>query len=189
MPGKRVVWSLLIIVMVATIACANTFAYFQDTITSTGNTITTGTLYLSLDPTTSLMTITGVSPGSSGTLYQTVSNSGTLPGNLKIDFGTITESMAEGTPSTPAGKDTLLHSVRVNIKLVKASDGTLVKQLTGSSSNLVPIISCSGLSVSNISVDPNTSYKLVIYYEIPEKTDSGIQGKKLTFDVTYTLSQ
>ena len=189
MPSKRVIWSLLIIGTVATIACANTFAFFSDTIESTGNTITTGTLYLSFDPATSLMTITEASPGSSGTLYQTVTNSGTIPGKLKIDFDTIRESVATEVPSTVTGTDTLLDSVEVNIKLVKASDNTLVRQLVGSDSNPVSIASCSGLTVSDIAVDANTEYKLVVDYNIPLETDGGIQGKKLTFGVTYTLSQ
>lgn len=189
MPSKRVIWSLLIIGTVATLACANTFAFFTDTVTSTGNAITTGTLYLSFDPTTSVMTITGVSPGSSGTLYQTVSNAGTLPGNLKINFDTVSESVDTEVPSTVTGTDTLLESVLVNIKLVRASDNALVQQLVGSNSNPVPIGSCSGLSISDIPVDANTEYKLVVDYNIPLETDSGIQGKKLTFGATYMLGQ
>lgn len=189
MPNKRIILSMLIIGTVATVAGAETWAYFTDTVTSTGNTIKIGTLYLTSDPDTSLLTIEGVSPGSSGTLYQTITNSGTLSGKLKIDFSTITETAATEVPSTITGTDTLLDSVRVNAKLVKASDGTLVKQLAGSDSNPVSITSCSGLSVSNIAMDANTAYKLVIDYEIPSGTDTGIQGKKLTFGVTYTLSQ
>jgi spore coat-associated protein N len=187
MPNKKVILSILIIVTVVTIAAANTWAYYQDTLTSTGNTIKTGTLYLTTDPDTSLMTIEDVSPGSSGTLYQTITNSGTMPGKLKTDFGTITESVATEVQSS-TGTDTLLNSVKVNIQLVKAEDGTLVEQLAGSDSNPVPIASCSGLSVSNIAMDANTAYKLVVYYEIPSETDNGIQGKRLTFGVTYTLS-
>jgi hypothetical protein len=186
MPNRKIILSILIIGTVAAVACTETWAFFADTTTSTGNGITVGTLHLTTDPDTSYMTIEGVSAGSSDTLYQTITNSGTVPGKLRIDFGNIQESVAVFSKTT--GKDNLLHSVRVNIKLVKASDGTLVKQLTGSESNLVPIISCRELSVSDIPMDTSTAYKLVIYYEIPSKTDNGVQGKKLTFGVTYTLS-
>jgi hypothetical protein len=179
--------SILIIGTVVTIAAANTWAYYQDSITSTGNGITVGTLYLATDPDTSFMTIEGVKPAGSGTLYQTITNSGTLPGKLKIDFGTITESVSTEVPSA-TGIDTLLESVKVNIQLVRASDGSLVQQLAGSDLNPVPIKSCSGLTVSNIPLDANTAYKLLIHYEVPTNADNGIEGKKLTFGVTYTLS-
>jgi hypothetical protein len=188
MPNRKIILSILIIGTVAAVACTETWAFFADTTTSTGNGITVGTLHLTTDPDTSYMTIEGVSAGSSDTLYQTITNSGTVPGKLRIDFGNIQESVAAEVPSKTTGKDDLLHSVRVNVKLVKASDGTLVKQLTGSESTLVPIISCRELSVSNIPMYTNTAYKLVVYYEIPPNTDGGIQGKKLTFGVTYTLS-
>lgn len=187
MPNKKIILSILIIGAVVTVAGAETWAYYQDTISITGTTIQTGTLYLTSDPDTSLLTIADVSPGSSGTLYQTITNSGTLPGKLKIDFGNIQESVVKEVPSS-TGTDTLLDSVKVNIKLVKADDSTLVEQLAGSDSYPVSIESCNGLSASNIAMEANTSYTLVVYYEIPAGTDTGIQGKKLTFGITYTLS-
>jgi spore coat-associated protein N len=185
--NKKIILSLLIISAAATIAAANTWAFFSDSITSTGNEITTGTLHLTINPDTSFMTIEGVTPGSSGSVDQIITNSGTVPGKLKIDFGGIQESADTEVPSA-TGTSTLLDSVMANIKLVKASDGSLVKQLVGTDLDTVPIASCSGLSVSNIPIDANTAYDLVIHYEIPSNTDTGIQGKKLTFGVTYTLS-
>ena len=187
MLNKKIILSILIIGTVATIATATTFAYFQDTINSNENEITTGILHLTINPDTSFLTIEGVSPGSSGSLGQTITNSGTVPGKLKIDFGDIQESALTAVPATN-GTDTLSNSVKVNIRMVKADDGSLVKQIAGSDLTHVPIKSCSGLSVSNITIDANTAYKLVIYYEIPSGTDTGIQGKRLTFGVTYTLS-
>jgi type 1 fimbria pilin len=185
--NKKAFFSVLLIGLVITIATANSWAYFQGNIISTGNEIKTGTLYLTTDPDTSLQTIENVSPNSSGTLHQKILNSGTLPGKLKIDFSSIQESVATEVPSA-TGKDTLLDSVKVNVKLVKADDGSLVQQLAGVDLNTVPIESCSGMSISNIAMDANTAYKLIIYYKVPSDTDNGIEGKKLTFKVTYTLS-
>jgi hypothetical protein len=188
MLNKKAILSVIILVTSIVITIGNTWAFITSNEVKNTGTINLGILHLTTDPDTSMMTIKNVSPGSQGTLYHTITNSGTVPGKLKIDFSNFQESVAtEGTSKT-TGKDTLLHNVKVNIKLVKASDGTLVKRLKGSESNFVPIISCRELCVSNIPMDANTAYKLVIDYEIPDKTDNGIQGKKLTFGVTYTLS-
>lgn len=187
MLNKKVILSILIIGTVATLASVGTWAYVQETVTSTGNGITVGTLHLIIYPDTQVLTIEGVSPGSSGSLGQTITNSGTVPGKLKIVFGDIQENALTAVPATN-GTDTLLNSVKVNIQLVKADDGSLVQQLVGSDLTPVPIESCSRLSVSNIAMDANTAYKLLIFYKIPSGTDMGIQGKKLTFGVTYTLS-
>lgn len=177
------------IIAITVITIGNSWAYLTSSSSkATTEPITVGTLELTVNPETSSMTIKDVSSGSSGTLYQTTTNSGTSPGNLKLGFGNFQESIATDVPVTPAGKDTLLESVQVNVKLVKESDGTLVRQITQSSDNTVPIKDLEKLSVSNIVMYPDTSYKLVIYYEIPNNTDDGIQGKKLNFDITYKLT-
>jgi hypothetical protein len=188
MLNKKMILCVVIIVTITTITIGNSWAYLiSSSSEATTKPITVKTIQLTINPDTSLITIKDVLPGSTGTLYQTITNSGAVPGKLNIKFDTISESIATEIP-TATGTSTLLDSVMVNMKLVKTSDDSLVKQLAGSDSNPVPIASCSGLSVSNIPMDSNTSYKLVVDYEIPSKTDTGIQGKKLSFGITYILT-
>jgi predicted ribosomally synthesized peptide with SipW-like signal peptide len=187
MQNRKLILSILFVGAAFTMATVTTWAYYNDITTLSENTITVGTLCLTTNSHTSLMTVEDVSAGSSGTMYQTITNSGNVPGKLKIEFDTIKEIVVTEIPSS-TGTDTLLDSVKVNIKLVKADDDSLVQQLAGSDLYPVPIASCSGMSIPNIAIADNTAYKLVIFYEVPKDTDTGIKGKMLTFGVKYTLT-
>jgi predicted ribosomally synthesized peptide with SipW-like signal peptide len=75
--------ALLVIAMVA----GGTFAYFQDTETSTGNSFTAGTLDLKLDGgdiNVVKFTVTNANPGESGHNFWTLHNAGSLQGYLNL---------------------------------------------------------------------------------------------------------
>lgn len=78
------------ITVVTVITIGNSWAYLMSSSSkATTEPITVEAFKLTIGPDTSLMTIRDVLPGSSGVLYQTITNSGTVPGKLKIEFGNI----------------------------------------------------------------------------------------------------
>jgi predicted ribosomally synthesized peptide with SipW-like signal peptide len=87
--------ALLVIAMIA----VGTFAYFQDTETSTGNSFAAGTLDLKLDggdANVVKFTVTNANPNGSGTAYWTLNNAGSVGGYLNPTYGEFQDAV--GTP-------------------------------------------------------------------------------------------
>lgn len=84
--------TMLVLGMVATGA----WAYFSDTQVSSGNTLSAGTLGLKVgatDPMTGNFTLSNIKPGDTGTaVVWLTTNTGSLPGNLTISLGAITNN-------------------------------------------------------------------------------------------------
>jgi len=83
--------------MVMGLVGGGTWAYFSDVETSSGNTLTGGILDLNInggDADVAILTtgITNVAPGDSGKEYITLSNAGTLAGELDISVTAYTEN-------------------------------------------------------------------------------------------------
>jgi predicted ribosomally synthesized peptide with SipW-like signal peptide len=105
MLNKKLILSLLTVGMLATVATAGTWAYFQDTITSTGNGVTTATVIMDINGRTSTsgtQTISGVAPNviPGVTTPQTIvanliTNKGSIPVDVfaKLDSSTINADM------------------------------------------------------------------------------------------------
>jgi spore coat-associated protein N len=108
-PGRKLAISILVAMMAVALAGTGALAFFQDTETSTGNTITAGTLDLKLadfgegarDGVHSTWTMTNMAPGVSRTSswYVDLFNSGSIGGghveinfHNEIDEGTYIES-------------------------------------------------------------------------------------------------
>lgn len=115
---QKVLFSLLLIGIVAAMAGAGTLAYFTDEETSTGNTFTAGTLDLELSPWSAYVqhskdgtatggttfTIDNAAPGDSFDVYITLSNVGTLTGvwlDMHI-YVTDSEPAADTEPEADA---------------------------------------------------------------------------------------
>ena len=94
--------ALLVIAMVA----AGTFAFFQDTETSTNNNITAGTLDLKINSAdvnyNIIAALTNKKPGDAdATAFASLTNSGTLTGKLTVAFGSVANiESATGTEFT-----------------------------------------------------------------------------------------
>ena len=79
----KIAKSLAMIALVAALAVGATGAYFTDSETISGNTFTAGTLDLQINaPTSAVWTMSNMSPGDSTTGTLSMTNVGTLKGNL-----------------------------------------------------------------------------------------------------------
>ena len=86
--------SIVLILVASLFASAGTLAIFSDTETSTGNTLTAGTLDLEVDSPNPVMTISvsNIAPGWQGIYQWTLHNVGSLPGYLYVEFSPITNN-------------------------------------------------------------------------------------------------
>lgn len=176
--SKKTLLSVLIIGVIATVAGAGTWAAFSDTETSSGNTFTAGTLDLTLGASTTTGTdINNVYPGASGSKSWTLSNVGTIPGLLSLQFNVY--DATEGTPTTinPAGDDTINEALQVQVLV----DG-----------NQLYSGSLAGLKTASLDTTALTnggSSDVTVNWNVPMDTDNGIQGDATGYDVTFTLNQ
>jgi len=113
---KKILLSLSAIAIVGVIAVSATTALFSDTETSTGNTISAGTLDLTVggnDGTNSVFfNVTDAKPGQSGTQTYALVNTGSIDGTLDVSGITITGD--EGSTPEPeteknAGSELTAH--------------------------------------------------------------------------------
>jgi spore coat-associated protein N len=186
MLNKKMLLSVLIIGVVATAAGAGTWAQFSDTETSSGNTLTAGTmdLQLSADGTTytqgiaNALSIGDVYPGAEGQLTGAihVKNSGTVPG--KLTWASTFVSNDENGLTEPESN--------------AGDTGDLI-----GNGELSPYVTLSYYEEgSTIALDPVTGIELpagddvtiVVKYVIAD-AGNNIQSDKTAFDVVFTLNQ
>jgi predicted ribosomally synthesized peptide with SipW-like signal peptide len=181
MLNKKMLLSVLIIGVVATVAGAGTWAAFSDSETSTGNTFTAGTLDLKLNGADGIsgFNIGNVAPkdqGTAGTI--TIKNAGTISGDLIVSSANIVENendmndAEQAVDSTPNGD--LGSAITISI-----FDGT----------NLLYGGSVAGLIDANLGTLAGSGEKtLTINYEVSDAGNE-IQSDVLTFDLVFTLNQ
>jgi predicted ribosomally synthesized peptide with SipW-like signal peptide len=181
MLNKKMLLSVLIIGVVATVAGAGTWAAFSDSETSDGNTFTAGTLDLKLN---GLDGITGfsigdVAPNAQGTAGTiTVKNAGTISGNLVVSSANIVEDENGMNDAEQAVDST--------------ADGDLGSAITVSiynGANLLYEGSVAGLTNANLGTLAGAEEKtLTIDYEVSDAGNE-IQSDILEFDLAFTLNQ
>ena len=108
---KKILVSLMAILLAVGLVGAGAFAYFNDTETSTGNTFTAGTLDLTVDgqndPNVVSFQVSTISPGWSQKYKWVLKNIGSITGKVFVEFSPITnnenlvtepEAIAEAQP-------------------------------------------------------------------------------------------
>ncbi len=93
---KKILGLAIVALLVMAMIGGGTWAYFSDLETSTGNTLTAGTLNLQVgaaDPLTATITVTDAKPGDNTTgVDWLLKNTGNLPGYLDITFSNIVDA-------------------------------------------------------------------------------------------------
>jgi predicted ribosomally synthesized peptide with SipW-like signal peptide len=90
---KKILVSVMVIGLVAALAGAGLYAYFNDTETSTGNTFTAGTLDLDLsaaEGSTVVLDVGPMAPGDEGSNTWIATNVGSISGSLSLEVSDIT---------------------------------------------------------------------------------------------------
>lgn len=102
---RKVLGGLAGIGVASAAAGAGTMAYFSDQESTTGNTVSAGTLELDLsgnDTDDITLGVSGKAPGDSGNASQTILNNGTLPGYLDLKLTGISRSTGDTPEAEPA---------------------------------------------------------------------------------------
>lgn len=210
--NKKMLLSVLIIGVVGVLAGSATWAYFQDTEVSEDNTLTAGTLDLTL--TNAPFTLTNKQPGDSGTETQTIQNIGSLAGELDVTFSAITNT--ESTGDTEFEQDDIggagvgeLGAVAEMLVFIDVdSSGTLTQNdIILTSTGTGTIVTAPADPVENTyfatinsydsdnfdaaiaSLGSTVSRDVIFKWRIPTTAGNTIQGDSVSFDVTFTLEQ
>lgn len=194
---KKVLVSLMVITLALGLAAAGSFAYFDDTETSTGNNFTAGTIDISINPTsgqvvTAPVDETDLVPGVTGFITINVKNDGNNPADLwKMISNVVTEENGITEPEQvyygtgPAKNDidtVTIYGMKANIG--GAGDKTIVDPATA-------------LDVSDVAnywiyigvVQPGDTAVITQSYMMRTDTGNWAQSDKMTFQIDFFAQQ
>ncbi len=191
---RKLLFSIMTIAVVALLIGGGTYAYFSDTESSEDNTITAGTLDLSVDDenpwTSTKLTVTNAIPGSSGSVTMTLENEGSADGlSLTLDVTDI----ADGPGTTPESEPTSDNgelSQNTDIVLWEDTnyDGVIDEGEDEIYNNTLSATATNGPWEIGPLAAGATNY-VGLYYEIDETVGNEIQGDNCSFNIVYVLSQ
>ncbi|HDD36476.1 MAG TPA: hypothetical protein ENF50_03310 [Archaeoglobus veneficus] len=206
--SKRILISLSVIGVVATIVIGATTAYFSDVEVSEDNTFAAGTLDLTVNNenpwTSTVFNISDVKPGDSGTTTIKLKNVGSLPkpggppwtSKVYITFENLVdddvscpdpESKVDGTcGSGQVGE----LSENLNIRVRDYWDENCVNNLRFDETHtLAEWVNDKGQTFLNDDMPAGDVNCVVINWSVPTSTGNIIQSDKVTFDIKFTLEQ
>src|SRR3989339_1322493 len=204
---RKILTSLLAISVLSLVVIFGTKAYFSDTETSVGNTITAGTIDIAVDsqnPWDETFTeqLTDIKPGSvyAKDLTFTIQNVGNNPANIwkKVTVtaqttGTETEpecSDQGGVWTNPSGPCTWGATLDNNDMASEMHYGMTVGTV-----NLIPLSydvmmsDVDGLWIPVATLQPNETMTINQDYYLDEMVGNWAQGDQLTFDITLYAEQ
>lgn len=207
---KKVLFAVLGLLIVASLAGAGTFAYFTDTEKSTNNTMVAGTLDLTVDSTDAAVTTVDVfnkAPGDSGVGTTVLKNVGSLEGELEITMSAITNTESTGTTEYEGDGDP--GELGAYLKMVlwidvdksgtfNSGDVELLSDGTVAAYDAVNNTALTYDIANNYDSDSwdvaetmaaGAEDNFVISWEIPTGTGNSIQGDSMSFDVSFLLEQ
>jgi len=213
---KKILFSIMVMALVAMLLGTGIYAYFSDVETSTGNSFAAGTLNLKVggdDPTSASISVSGLKPGDAGNAADWfVKNVGTLSGNLSISVGTITNYENERTePEESAGdissgqtEGELGSFLKVAMWLDMDKSGSWNSNdiaLRSNGSILVNdgddelpydyLNNYGGKSYASIvTLSGNGEFRFMVDYDFPsDPNDDRTQSDSAEFELTFTLNQ
>lgn len=205
--NKKILLSLSVIGVVATIVIGATTAYFSDVEVSEGNTFAAGTLDLSVNGenswTSTIFDISDVKPGDSGTTTIKLKNEGTLPKpggppwtskvyitfeNLVDDDVSCSEPEKEaGDNSCGSGEGELAENLNITVKDFWDPNCQINKRFE-ETHTLAEWVN-KGKTFLKDDMPAGDVNCVVISWSVPTSTGNIIQSDKVTFDVKFTLEQ
>jgi spore coat-associated protein N len=203
---KKIVGLSLAALLIIGIIGGATFAYFSDTESSTGNTLTAGTLDLKIDGGDIAVTtfnVSGVAPGDSGSGNSILTNAGNMAGELDITTSAITNTGA-ASGSTEYGDDSgdLGASAEIAMYLDIDQSGTWntgdIGLMSDGTTYAFPtaldydIINNYGSETWNevvTTMAASASDNIVVNWQVPTGAGNSIQGDSVSFDITFILEQ
>jgi len=183
---KKVLATLVVVSLLASFAVFGSFAIFTDTQSVPNNTFSTGTLDISTNPTTALVTFSGMAPADQVTNPITVTNSGSLQLRYAVT-STTTENVLAGqldltiktgvTTCTNAGFDT---------------DGTVIYgpgDLGSTAGTNVIGDPTQGADTGDRTLNASANEVLCFNVELPSSTGNTYQGLTTTATLNFQAEQ
>ncbi len=204
---KNITKLLVMIVAVAALAIGGTVAYFSDTETSTGNTISAGTIDISVDDqnpwsTTYLQKMSDLKPGESKTITFTMKNEGTNPAVIRKTIGNFVSTPVMNEPkcetlnggwnqsnktcSLTSAEDIskmILYSMKVSVN--DGADATVIPESWGITMEDVKDL---GVPLGTL-LNAGDTMKVTQTYKLKEEADNLYQGDSLAFDIKLYAEQ
>jgi spore coat-associated protein N len=191
---KKILGLTIAFMLVMGIAGIGTWAYFSDTETSTGNTITAGTLDLKtddMDGVTQTLLATNMAPGDVvGPETITLKNSGSVTGaTLDLAFSYIE---SDGSPNpTDMTADETAAMIEVTILNYGNPSVSILSSISDGNLNGYPDIEdlkTTGLSgLSGIDASATKDFEIAV--QLRTETGNDFQADGITVTMTFTLNQ
>jgi predicted ribosomally synthesized peptide with SipW-like signal peptide len=200
---KKIVGLTIALLLIIGMVGAGTYAYFSDTESSTGNTLTAGTLDLNIDGgDTAVTTFTAgdVAPGDSGNGSSTLTNIGSITGELDIDTSAVSNTPGVGG-EFGGGSGELGASAQIAMYLDVDQSGGWTSGDIGLQSDGTTYSFPTSLNYDEIddyasetwdaveTMAASVSDDIIVNWQVPTGAGNEIQGDSVSFDITFTLEQ
>lgn len=190
---KKILLSLMMVGVVAAAAGAGTFAYFSDTESSNGNTMTAGTLDLNIeggDSAVTTLSVSDVGPGDSGTASSSISNTGSIDGYVDVEVGSVnnTEGANPESETDTSGDGEMGGIATATIYVDDDGNLSTTGDQTQVASGTLNSIQSQDYEVDH-SLTAGGSSNLVIDWDVPTSMGNEAQGDAASFDATAKLDQ
>lgn len=203
---KKIIGLSVAALLIIGIIGGATFAYFSDTESSVDNTLTAGILDLNIDGgnvAVTTLTVSAAEPGASGSASSTLSNVGSMAGELDIATSVVTNTGAvSGTSEYADDSGDLGGVAQIAMYLdidqsggVTAgdiglqSDGTTYDPTGGLNYDIVDNYASENWNEVITSMAASASDDIIILWQVPTGAGNSIQGDSVEFDITFTLEQ
>jgi spore coat-associated protein N len=188
---KAILMSLMVVALVGGLVGGGMFAYFSDTETSTGNTFTAGTIDISINPETQIIsngTQQEFKPCEWGYLTITVTNDGQNPADVwkKID-GITGEQGTQSEPEEEAEQGGIILPTVDDFEFDLTVDG----QVIISEENAVPLADVVGKYIYLGELAPGASIVVEQSFHLLDTgvPQNGLQGDIAIIDETFEARQ
>lgn len=211
---KRILLSLVVLVLAGTAAVGATRAYFSDTETSTDNTLASGTLDLKVDDKEDAnvvhVTLSDMKPGQTASYNWTLSNSGSLSGKPWVEITNLRNydngcnDPEEETPDTTCGDPGLGDGELGANLLMKLNAPGSVGYVYPNHASCVGGNQCplnywnslghidevvDGQVWDTIAASSTLAGPMVLEFVVPSTTGNIIQSDSVKFDLVFHLEQ
>ncbi|MGB9903868.1 MAG: TasA family protein [Desulfotomaculales bacterium] len=188
---KKIFASMFMIALMAALVGGATFAYFNDTETSTGNSFAAGTLDLKLDggdDNVVKFTASNLAPGQSGKGTWTIRNAGNINGFVDLTGITVVNTGATpGTSEFADGSGDL--GANMNVRLFIDANGNGDYDTGDTEIYNGPLNSIASDYNLNLPLNSGETKYIGLAWNIPGTVGNSIQGDSVSFSMTFSLEQ